>query len=372
MQPDEQAATAEAIEAAWIDLAIEGEDYVRVLVGETVIDHGASENVPVAMDGLVDRLVVDRTLHVVRCLWDFMRIGEGPDRLRYLLGDRFGKVSPVQRLASIFTTPDAQGAFIEVVDPENQGAAVLTDRRDEFVQRLASFVWERVRPGLGSRHPAVPIELCRPLAKILSGRCLTPDAGDGRWNVAHRGRLLGEMRDAPILAPTRENMFPGKRGQKLAPQEFERDLGSVASHRLIRELLFRGWERLLLDRTSEPGRVRLDGGWQALTSPMGLHGGATTQNIRLAGRALSLLSVRHSGSPPERILHLHEGTSASKTYVEFELVNALHPGYVLRKSKHSNRFLVPLPHFLPPLHSSKLAARALCHRARCVAAGRAG
>lgn len=190
-------AIARAIDDAWTDLALEGEEYVRALAGEARIRHGGYSDMTVATDALVERLVIDRVLDAVDRILRALRAGEGrSDRLERVLSQTGGAATLVDAIAAAAARKsEGRKAVKDLIAWPTRAAEMLTTHRDEFVERLAGVLWEHeVRPQLGGSHPAIPLEICRPLAKLLKGKLGLRHVTDMWWRATSLGEHIADLR----------------------------------------------------------------------------------------------------------------------------------------------------------------------------------
>lgn len=369
--PPEFLAPAHELNEAWLAVAEVGPTPVEKAAAGTAIVFDDETVAAVGADALGERFVISDTVGRTFKVLDVISPGdqESIDRIVGLLRNPLmGPEGFVARIAQAAcpTSAEAQREFVEWVDWAHDQHTNLVNVG--AVTTMIGFLrWKYdVAPRLGTSYPALPSELVRPLAQCLSGECTFAQASEAStWTARFRSEAVGELLEDAVRARPRVNVHHMNPGLS-APAEFGQ-LGSIATHRLLREFVARAWEAKFITGTTDAGRIIIPGGWPKLAEDFGIRGAAGRDALRLAGTLLNLLSVRLPGGVPTRLLHLHlrpnpDGEVPGRKCLDIKLVNELLPGAVLRRARTSDKILVPLPPCLPPLPSTKLAGRACAYQ----------
>lgn len=369
--PHEFLAAARELNAAWLALAAAWPDEVEKAAAGTGVVFGDDTEAAVGIDALGERFIISDTAKRTFDVLDVIAPGgqENIDRvvglLRHPLMGPEGFVARIAQ-AACPTSAEAQREFVEWVDWAHSRHLNLLDVNDVTTTIGFSHWKYNVAPRLGTSYPALPSELVRPLAQCLSGECTFAQASEAStWTARFRSEAVGELLEDAVRARPRANVHHMNPGLS-APAEFGQ-LGSIATHRLLREFVTRAWEEKFITGTTDAGRIIIPGGWPKLAEDFGIRGAAGRDALRLAGTLLNLLSVRLPGGVPTSLLHLHlrgnpDGEVPGRKCLDIKLVNELLPGAVLRRARTSDKILVPLPPCLPPLPSTKLAGRACAYQ----------
>jgi hypothetical protein len=358
-------AVARAINDAWLELAAEGVGWIEDRARETVIPNTAYDDI--GTDALIERVLIPvtvrRTIKVLGVISP--GLSDSVERLAVLLHEQPDAF--LARLAAAACPPivAARTSFVGWAHGDGGYAKVID--ADEMVRGVAFYAGAYgLIPRLGSSYPALPLELVRPLARCLSGECRFGRASpDSTWTASLRGVPVGDLREDAVIARPRVNPHHLRESVSY-PRVFD-ELGAAATHRLVRELVARGWEDAFIHASTEPGRVLIPGGWRKLADDLGVRGASGRDALRLGGALLSLLSVRLPGAVPTPLLHVHvrpnpDRQIPGRTCLDFKLVNELLPGAVRYRARSKGRLLAPLPPCLPPSPATKLTGRACSYQ----------
>lgn len=355
---------ARQIVDAWTELANCAPAERAASIRQTEVSVGGLDDLPVGDEHLARRLVVPRVEDALISVMKRLAIDrdDAVQRIESLLAREPGGRALLDGIARTVLPGSPEGAKVLSEILVEMGVDCLTRHGIEtFTRVVTTSIWEyTVEPLVGKSHPAVPIEIVRPLATLLSGACTFPSAGSGWWAIRRGTHDIGYIRGDLTVGRPRATQF----ANNFSPEVFEL-VGSKTGHRLLRELVARSWEAMLLG-ASEPERIVIEGGWLGLGSDLGIGGSDKLHRLRQIGRVLDLVELRPDDGAPVRLFELRAATSrvdgSSRAPIEFRLRNELRPRYVTAKRKGLDRSLVPLPMTLPPVTSTKLMARAFSYQ----------
>ena len=157
----------------------------------------------------------------------------------------------------------------------------------------------------------------------------------------HRGRRVGSLRLSPLIA---------LRHVKLAA------LGRLSTQRLVRHLLWQGYERKWINDAPSPERIIVDGGYRELAFILGMSGNKAIDEVKEAVATLAAIHINTpTGEGQVFAYHHNKSHPGQAARLEMVLLGPFAPDYIARElsshRKASDKYLVPvpMPRLLPPL-----------------------